>query len=206
VTVIGLVGGVAAGKSEVARELERQGAGRIDADAIAHEILREPEVVAALVERFGDSILDEDGHVDRGALGTVVFEDGGALGALESVLHPRVRRRIEERLGAAESGSVVVLDAALLLENGLAVVCDVVVMVESREENRERRAIEDRGWPVGEVARRERHQAPVEEKRRRADLVIENDGSAEDLREAVRALWERLIAIGDRGGSPRRTG
>ena len=198
-TVIGLLGGVAAGKSAVAAELERHGAARLDADVIAHEVLGEDEVVATLVGRFGEGILNEDGGVDRRALSTLVFEDGDALSFLESVVHPEIRRQIMRALENAPAGSVVVLDAALLLENGLDAICDVIVMVESERATRARRAVADRGWSEGEVARRERHQRPVEEKRRRADIVIENDGSPQDLRREVETLWTRLGAFRGRG-------
>jgi dephospho-CoA kinase len=202
--VVGLVGGIASGKSTVAGELEHLGAARIDADAIAHEVLREPEVLAALRERFGERIGEPGGGVDRRALGRIVFESPEALRILERIVHPRIRRRIAERLASQPPGAVVVLDAALLLESGLDRVCDVIVLVEASPEVRERRAVRDRGWPEGEVPLREGHQRSVAEKRTRADVVLANDGSGADLRREVASLWERLAAMARRDDGSRR--
>jgi len=202
VIVLGLVGGVAVGKSALPSELERLGADRIDADAVAHEVLGIPEIVETLAKRFGREILGPDGRIDRPALGRVVFADEKGLAFLESTVHPRVRRRLERRLSAVAPGSIVVLDAPLLVENGLDAICDVVVMIEAGAANRERRAVEYRKWRTGEVARRERHQVSLEAKRRRADVTIENDGSLEDLRREVETLWKRLRARPGPGREP----
>jgi dephospho-CoA kinase len=192
VVVTGLLGGVAAGKSRVAALLEQRGAVRIDADGIAHDVLREPDVVAAVIERFGEAVRSPRDGIDRRALGEIVFGDREALARLEAIVHPRVRREIGRRLAAAPEGSIVVLDAALLLENGLDRICDVVVFVETSDAVRAQRAGRDRGWDEDETGRRERHQLPVETKRDRADWIVRNDGSPEDLRREVGKLWSRL--------------
>jgi dephospho-CoA kinase len=203
--VTGLVGGIASGKSLVAGELQRLGAARIDADALSHEVLREREVEGAVIERFGAEVRAPDGTVDRRALAGLVFGDSEALHDLEALLHPRIRARIAEALAGLPPGRVVVLEAALLLENGLDRICDLVVAVEVPESLRTERAVRDRGWSAGEVGRREGHQLSAEEKTARADVVIPNTGTREDLRRRVGELWVRLATLAEgRRAGPRR--
>jgi dephospho-CoA kinase len=202
--VAGVLGGIASGKSLVAAELERLGAVRINADDIAHEVLKDPDVTAALTERFGEEILAAGGEVDRTALGRVVFADDRALRFLEALVHPGVRMRIGHALEGLEHGAIVVMDAALLLENGLDGICDIFVMVESSPDNRELRATTQRGWQEGEVDRRERHQRSLDDKRSRANVVITNDGSPAYLRQQVEKLWAHLSALAGADDSPRR--
>lgn len=164
--VVGLVGRMAAGKSTVARMFAALGAHVIDADALAHEVLDEPEVRRAVAARFGAGVLAADGRVSRRALADVVFGDGpgaaAALADLEAIVHPRVRDRMEAALAAhrrAEAAGggprVVVLDVPLLVQAGWAEACDRVVVVECDEEVRRRR-LEARGIAAGQRAARDR--------------------------------------------------
>jgi dephospho-CoA kinase len=197
---IGLVGGVASGKSAAARMLVELGAGLLDADRTGHAVLAEDaEVQAALRARWGESVFTAGGGVDRGAMARFVFAEGAAAERefLEDLLHPRIRRRLETQRQefAAAGKAAVVLDAPLLLEAGWGPMCDVVLMIDSPWETRLRRARE-RGWTEGEFARREAAQWPVDKKRRHANFVINNDGDIEQLRQAIQSFWQRHIVGG----------
>jgi dephospho-CoA kinase len=202
---IGLVGGVASGKSLVAKYFVELGAGLLDADRAGHDVLAEdPVVQAALVERWGPSILAADGSIDRSAIAKHVFGSGDDSASnqadserqfLESLLHERIRRRLEaQRIQFANEGRpAVVLDAPLLLEAGWSPLCDVLVMVESPRDDRLARS-QARGWSSPEFDSRESAQWAVDEKRRAAHVAIVNDGTLDELRAAVRSVWERYVA------------
>lgn len=201
--MVGLLGGVGAGKSAVARELARLGACVVDADQEAHAVLQEPDAAARIRERFGVGILGPGGQIDRGLLGQRVFEEGAEEDRryLEGVVHPRVLRRIEEVLEGRRPGMegcrMVVLDVPLLLESPLGERCHRLVFVEAPREERARRAARTRGWGPGEVERREAAQADLSEKRRRAHLVVDNSGDPESLKREVARLFAILSAGSD---------
>jgi len=197
---IGLVGGVASGKSLVAKMLVELGAGLLDADRTGHAVLAEDaNVHRALRGRWGDEIFAPDGSIDRAAIAQRVFGTGEAAELdrrfLEGLLHPRIRRRLNElrEQYAVEVRPAVVLDAPVLLEAGWGPMCDRLVMVDAPRELRLQRA-RDRGWSEEEFHRREASQWPIDDKRRAADLTIANDGTEEELRQAVRELWQNEIA------------
>ena len=190
--VIGLLGGIGSGKSTVARLLGERGFAVLDADRHAREVVQSPEVLTALVARFGRGILDAAGALDRAALARAAFADPAATADLNALVHPEVRRRLGEELAAAGDRPVV-LDVPLLLESPLAARVSAWVFVEASEDRREAR-IESRDWPPGERRRREAHQADLEHKRRRADYVLENSGSIDDLGRQVDALLRQIGA------------
>jgi dephospho-CoA kinase len=198
--VIGIVGGVASGKSTVAREFGRLGAAALSADEAAHRALDDPGVKAALVDRWGEGVLLPDGRIDRAAVSRRVFGTEGARAPdgerefLEGLVHPIVRRDLERQLEAlAESGtSVVVLDVPLLVEVGWESMCDVVYYVEVPEAVRIERA-KARGWSEDELRRREAAQAPLDQKRRSASSILENSGDLEHLRGQVAAAYQELM-------------
>lgn len=194
---IGIVGGVASGKSRVAAMLAELGAGLLDADRVAHEVLAEDrEVHAALRERWGERVFAADGSVDRGAVGKLVFGDTPKATTerrfLEGLLHPRIRGRLEEARRSLEAAgkSAVVLDVPLLLEVGWDGLCDVILMVDTERETRLDRALK-RAWSEEEFNRREASQWAVDRKRERADVVMQNNGDEAELRRAVEHFWER---------------
>jgi dephospho-CoA kinase len=191
---IGLTGGIGSGKSTAARRFAELGALVIDADAVAREVV-EPgtEGLAAVVAEFGDQVLDGDGRLDRPALARVVFADGAARERLNAILHPRIRARVAERIAAAAPGTVVVQDVPLLAETNQAGAYDLVVVVEAPEELRVQRLARDRGMPPEQARARMATQASDEQRRAIANVVLVNDGSPDDLRARVDALWRARV-------------
>jgi dephospho-CoA kinase len=192
------LGGIASGKSAVARLLAGRGGTVLDADAIAQEVLRDPEVIKAVADAFGPGVLDESGSLSRPALADLVFDDPQARCRLEGLTHPAVRARILAGVAKARSSErrPIVLDVPLLLEDrsgeGLDSLCDCLVFVDSDPQERDRRARDDRGWKAGEVSRREATQVPLQEKRARAQYVIHNQGTLHELERRVREVLSDL--------------
>jgi len=199
--LVGLLGGVASGKSLVARQLAQLGAGVLDADRAAHEVLAFPEVSAAIRQRWGDGVFLPDGRIDRGALSAIVFApppDGPRHRQyLEQLTHPHVRRILEEqrRAMAAAGLPAAVLDVPLLLEVGWTDLCDYLMFVDAPRDARQQRA-QSRGWTDQQFSAREAAQIPIEQKRRRADVVIDNSGTAAQTAAQVERWWQSTIAPG----------
>jgi dephospho-CoA kinase len=180
--IVGILGGVASGKSTAARALADAGCLRLDADELSRARFAEPEVREALVHRFGPAILGPDGGPDRAAVARATFADEAARRYLESLIHPAVRARLLEALVEAErlaagTGRVrwIVLDIPLLAESGWIHLCDHVLFLETPSAQRDARARRDRGWEAGEVARREAAQVPLDLKRRLAERIFANE-------------------------------
>ena len=197
--VIGIVGGVASGKSLVSQSFARLGAEVIEADRLGHEVLQEPEVTALLRERWGDKILSTSSEIDRRAVAQIVFAPTPAgkaeLQFLESVTHPRISAKMRNQISElATQGAVdiVVLDAALLLEAGWDEYCDKILYVETPEVVRHERAT-SRGWSAEDVAKREAAQLPLAQKKLRADTVIDNSQSAAETTRQIEAIVKSLI-------------
>lgn len=190
-TVIGIMGGIASGKTTVAGMLGSFGAKVIDADKIGHSLLSAPEIKEKLVKRWGKDILDKGGAVDRSKLSRLVFSDAKVLRELNDILHPLILETIRREIARSEERMVVV-DAALLYETGLTELCDLLVFVAAEERVKKERAVKDRGWNSEEVARRGRFQSPVEEKSRMAHYVIDNNSSTEDALRQVRDFLDRF--------------
>jgi dephospho-CoA kinase len=194
--VVGLCGAVGSGKSAVAHIMRELGACVIDADAIAHEMLEDIEVKQSVKRRWGQTVLDERGRVDRRKLGEKVFSSSEELRELEKLIHPRVRARMLKDIEAARRDpqtSAVVIDAPLILEAGLDSWCDTLVFVDAPHAVRLARVARRHGWDQAEMDRRERSQLPVEEKRKRADHVLENASSMDELRRRVEEIYPRLV-------------
>jgi dephospho-CoA kinase len=206
--VMGLIGGVASGKSEVARMLEARGAERIDADQLGHHALRQQEIRESLVERFGRQILDSSGAIDRAVLGRMVFGPSDQAKKnrhhLEEIVHPWIRHQAMERLEALrnqESGSppLVLLDAPLLLEAGWRPLCDWVVFLETPRERRMAWAAK-RGWTALEWEQREASQLSLEQKREHATHILQNDSDLEHLEKQIDQHWPLWISRWTPGG------
>jgi len=196
--VIGLIGGIGAGKSTVAERLVELGAAVIDADRTGHEVLRKPAVIQRLVETFGNEILGADGQIDRSKLGLLVFSNQERRRKLESIVHPvmfeRFVERVKDSLGNSEF-PIVVLDAAILLEVGWDGICDRIVFVDAPREVRLERLCQTRGWDEGELDRREASQWPIDKKKSRADVIIDNGTTRDACRAQVDRLFEEWTRI-----------
>jgi dephospho-CoA kinase len=196
--VIGVLGGIASGKSEVARLLAAEGGEVIDADRLAHAALGEAEVEERVRARFGGSVFDPSGRIDRSALAARVFSDAAARREVEALVHPRVRAAIRERIEAARArrARAIVLDVPLLAENdaehGLARACDALVFVDCDADARAARARAQRGWSRDEVERREGAQWPLEKKRALAHHIVSNRAGLAELRAEVERVRARI--------------
>jgi dephospho-CoA kinase len=178
--------------------LSERGAVVIDADSIVRE-LQQPgtDVFSAIVERFGPQVVKTDGSLDRELLADIVFRDDEARSALNAIVHPAVYAVMSERIAELKDGDrVVVLDIPLLGESGGGGGMDAVVVVEADEDARVARVVAERGLDPEDVRARMAAQASSEQREALADVVIRNDGTAEDLRAQVDALWEQLRARG----------
>ncbi|MEM9554999.1 MAG: dephospho-CoA kinase [Acidobacteriota bacterium] len=188
--LVGLTGGLASGKSTVARWLDEAGCTVVDADRVVAELYAPGGAGARAVgELFGAEVLTEEGGVDHPALAAIVFSDNAARARLEAAIHPLVRRRFREL--AEEAGGIVVLEATLLVEAGYPPDFDLVVSVEAPEDLRLERAVE-RGLSRGQARARLTAQGDGAQRRDGADRIVDNSGSLDQLRAAVDALLDDL--------------
>lgn len=196
--VIGLTGNICAGKTVVCAVLEDLGAFHVDADLVAHQMLiyGKPEFARVVME-FGDEILGEDGQIDRGLLGQIVFSDLAALATLEGILHPAVGREIGCIISSSNC-NIVVLEAIKLLESGLDADCHEIWVVTANPDKRRRRLVARDGLSDEDALRRLEIQLPQKEKIKRADVVIDNNGNLSQVRVQVRRAWGKI-------GRPLRT-
>jgi dephospho-CoA kinase len=193
---VGLTGGIASGKSTVARMFEELGAIRIDFDRLAHEV-QEPDgpVWQAIVRRFGRSILRTDRRIDRRKLGALVFADREKLKMLNALVHPAVLAVWERRIGQIREkrpDAVVLSDIPLLIEAGLRQRVDLVLLVYVPPEEQIRRLMARDGFSRPEAARRLASQIPISEKLSAADIIIRNEGPPDETRRAVEEAWAEL--------------
>jgi len=196
--VVGLTGGIGAGKSTVASLLAELGAEVIDADRIGHQAYRPgSEGFARVVEAFGPGVVGPDGAIDRRALGALVFADPAARARLDALVHPLIAAEVGRRIAAARAEGFarpLVVEAAILLEAGWSPLVDRVWVVSTRRENAIARVMAARRMTRAEVERRLDAQMSDAERRRHADQVLENDGSPAALRAAVEAAWRSLVS------------
>ena len=193
--LIGLTGNIASGKSEVAKMLADRGATVIDADVLAREAVQpETQALKDIVKRWGKEVLAEDGSLDRAALRRIVFADQSELDALNRIVHPGVTRlRDREIARARERGDqLVVCVIPLLFERNLVEEFDAIILVDAPRPIRLERLVTTRGMDHTEAMNMIAAQMPAELKRARADYVIENVGTIEDLERDVDALWSSL--------------
>jgi dephospho-CoA kinase len=186
---IGLTGGIAAGKSEALAAFQRLGAATISSDAVAHELLETEPLLSRLTERWGAEVAP-GGGVDRDRIGSIVFADAEELKWLESQIHPLVGERIGAWLASLPAGTeVAVVEVPLLFESGMEGVFDTTVAVVAGDGTRRERA-QARGHAL--IDEREARQLAQAEKASRAEHVVQNDGSVEDLERELSALVEKL--------------
>lgn len=194
--LIGLTGGIAAGKSTIARRLVEHGAVHIDADQLARRVV-EPgtDGLAELRAEFGDGILERNGSLDRAALGRIVFDDPDALRRLNAIVHPRVRALSEKLIAKAaadDPNAVIVYDVPLLVEAQVDHPFDLIVVAHADKATRIERLVELRGMPDEHARARVEAQAGDAERLRVADVVIDTDGSLAHTVSQADALWSRI--------------
>ncbi|MDR7185888.1 dephospho-CoA kinase [Microbacterium trichothecenolyticum] len=194
--LVALTGGIASGKSTIARRLAEHGAVVVDADQLVREVQQPGSpVLAAIAETFGERMLRPDGSLDRAALGSRVFGDDAAIAELNGIVHPAVRaesaRRFEEAF-ATDPDAVVVYDVPLLVEARVDDPWQLIVVAHAPEDVRRRRLVELRGMTEADASARLASQVPDEARLRIADVVIDTAGSLETTRRQVDALWESL--------------
>jgi len=199
--VIGIAGGVGSGKSSVARHFASLGAVSFDADQIGHEVLGEMDVKEQLVGRWGASVTNGAGVIDRAAVAKIVFDQSPEalreLSFLEEVMHPRIAQRLKERIDDLEQvgeQEILVLDAAVMFKAGWDRFCNKFVFVEATESDRLARC-QERGWTAEEFQSREANQQTLGLKRSQADWIVDNSGSSEDTFDQVRKIWNELLEL-----------
>jgi dephospho-CoA kinase len=191
--LLGLTGGIASGKSTVGRMIAAAGVPVIDADLLAREAVAPGSPgLAAIVERFGAAVVTAQGELDRRKVGALVFADEVARRALNAIVHPEVARLAAERLEAlrvAGAHGWCVYEVPLLFENGLEAAMDATLLVAVPDDVQLRRLMQRDGLDENAARARVRAQMPQDEKRRRASVVIDNDGSLDDLARRLAAAW-----------------
>jgi len=194
--LVGLTGGIGTGKSTVARMLEKRGAVVFDADVLARQAVAPgTSGFEQVLERFGPNVLAPGGGLDREALASIVFSDPAARRDLEGIVHPEVRRMFAE--GCEEyrdSDRVVVFSAPLLVETGMHTAFDLLIVVSAPVATQIRRLMRDRGMAERDVQARIAAQLPLEAKAEVADILVDNEGTLEDLERRVERVWRNLDA------------
>lgn len=190
---VGLTGGIGSGKSEVSKRLAAKGAVVIDADKIAREVVQPgTQGLARIVAVFGDEVLHPDGSLNREKLGTIVFADPDSLATLNGIVHPLVGARVAALQDKAAQDAIVVYDVPLLVENKLAAMYDVVIVVDAADETRIERLATYRNMPEEDARARIAAQATREDRLKAATLVIPNEGTMADLDARVDEVWRQL--------------
>ncbi|MCK9859295.1 dephospho-CoA kinase [Paenibacillus sp. ATY16] len=191
---IGLTGGIATGKSTVAAMLAERGAMLVDADQVAREVVMPGEpALEAVASAFGQAVIHTDGTLDRKALGGIVFNNRDLLAQLENILHPAIRNRMQQRIRQYEEQNprqLVVADIPLLYETGQEKLYDGVMVVYVPQALQLKRLMERNGIAEEEAQRRIGLQMDIEQKRGRADWVIDNSGSLDETRRQVGDFWK----------------
>ena len=204
IPVIGLVGGIGAGKSTAAATFALLGCTLLDADRIGHELLQCDDVRDDIRRRWGPDVFTPDGSVDRAALGEKVFADADELAALNVIMHPRIRSALIAGIDEARrSGAgAVVLDAAVLFEAGWDDLCTAVVFVSADETQRVQRVYTGRGWDRSTWESRERRQKSLDFKAGKCQYTMDNSSSVSHLRAEVRQLLDRIVHAVDQPAEP----
>jgi len=201
---VGLTGGIASGKSTVARTFAALGAQVIDADAVARELVPPGSPgLAAIVSAFGREVLRPDGALDRARLGALVFADEEKRLALEAILHPPILEEIDRRIAKLERtgpGGIVVVEAALILELGLQDRYDTIVVVWAEPGQQERRLVAREDISAEEAHRRIAAQMPLAQKRLRADFVVDNSRDEAACRADAARVFRELARLADEAG------
>lgn len=197
IPVVGIVGGVGAGKSTVVRNVADLNLYVIDADRIGHDLLLTDHICSQLYSTFGRDVFSEARKVDRKRLAEKVFGDSDEhvknRNRLNEILHPAIRAEVERLVSQAPQGAdAVILDAALLLEAGWADECHSIIFVDTPLEQRQLRVATNRGWSVDELQRREASQWSLQKKHEAAQFVVDNSGSPELAAKQLKLVLEKI--------------
>ncbi len=193
--LVGLTGGIGSGKSTVAEMLEKRGAVVFDADMLARQAMA-PGTAGfdRVVERFGPHILAPGGDIDREALSSIVFADPAARRDLEAIVHPEVLRMFAERCEEYQgTDRIVVFSAPLLVETGMQTEFDVLIVVSAPVDAQVERLMRERGMSEAAVHARMAAQLPLEAKAEAADVIVDNEGSLDELDGQVDRVWQKLL-------------
>jgi dephospho-CoA kinase len=196
IKVIGITGGIASGKSTIAKMLESLGASVINADEICHRLINTKSISQKIINRWGDHIQDKYGRIERDKLGEIVFSDKKEISTLNKMIHPEAIKRIKNRITELRNQSTtvaIVLDAALLVESDLIDICDITLFVDTRKNTCKARVKNSRKWPTGEITKREKFQSSLREKKKIADIVICNNRYQTDTLKQVKDFWQQFI-------------
>ncbi|MCK4518576.1 MAG: dephospho-CoA kinase [Candidatus Omnitrophica bacterium] len=194
--VIGITGSYKSGKSTVSRMFWELGARIIDADKIGHDALfPQRETYKRIVTAFGRGILDKSGRIDRKKLAAVVFSNAGRLNKLNKIIHPEVIKRIKNKIAEAKRKlpqPVIIVEAPLLYEAGIARMMNKIIVVDLSYERQTKRALESGIGSQGQIKERILSQMPLDEKKRLADFIINNNGSIEETKRQVETIWKKI--------------
>ncbi len=192
--VLGLTGGIGSGKSVVASMFKQLGAEVVDADQLAREVVEPGQpALAEIASAFGRDIIGDDGRLDRGKLAAIIFADAAARARLNAITHPRIRERMEEEVARrADRPGLLLLDIPLLYENARTSAVEKVIVVWVDADTQLRRLEERNGLSEAEARQRVASQMPLDEKRARADIVIDNSGRQEETRRQVETIYRQF--------------
>ena len=198
IPVVGIVGGIGAGKSSVVRGLKDLRLLVIDADRIGHELLSHDDIRQQICLVFGKDVLDPSGQIDRAMLASEVFgadeERVGNRNRLNEILHPAIRKKVIEQIQQAPHDvDAIILDAALLLEAGWADQCHAIIFIDTPLELRQQRVAETRGWSAEELHRREASQWSTTKKRSYAHYVVDNSGTLTAAAQQMQAIFTQIL-------------
>ncbi len=197
IPIIGLTGGVGAGKSTIAEMFASLGAGVIDSDKLVHQQYADPLVVETLRQWWGDEVVSADHGLDRAAIASIVFNDAQAMSRLQAMLYPKIeqkRRSLMADYRADPAVTAIVLDSPKLFEAGLYKECDFIIFVETEKSIRQARTAESRGWDNQELGKREKLLDPLDKKKTLADYVIVNHAGKADVKREVRRIFSKVLA------------
>ncbi len=192
--ILGIMGGICAGKSTVAKMFEELGVIRMDADQIANQCLQESSVQTQILDLFGNSII-ENGQIQRKKIARIVFSQPESLKKLEKIIHPIVCQNIQENLYklGKNNKNFAILDVPLLWESGWYKICDYLIFVDATSEIRQFRAASQRNWSKNEISNREKFQADILQKKSACQYVVPNHGNIDETRAAVQSIWKNIV-------------
>ena len=191
ILIIGLTGGIATGKSTVSKTLQELNITVIDADKIAHNVLKREDVKQQIVNKFSHSVLDSDGNINRKKLGKIVFDDEKKLRELEEITHPKILDIIKKKINKHDKKDLIVLDAPLLFETSLDDIVDESWVVYTSQETQIKRLKSRDGLDREQALKRIEAQMPLAKKKQKADILIENEGSIKELKDKINKLVEK---------------